>query len=174
MWTGYTLERIHEDKVTVMELICASPCVTTMICMSMTARYKHEAEPFDEQAQMARHRFGARGNTLTFPMPWEELMQQLQGHLESDQGMQALPRTGAELAGIARVILKHNKQGQPSSDDVKNFIHQANIRREAGVKKLLRTSGPNGEVKGGFARVGTNGNKYIRFWYAGSFTHRWW
>ncbi|CAJ1385582.1 unnamed protein product [Effrenium voratum] len=57
MWVGYSPERIFEEKMTVLELICASPCVTTMVCMSMEARHRHASAPFDETAHMARHRY---------------------------------------------------------------------------------------------------------------------
>ena len=83
---------------------------------------------------MARHRFGARGNTLTFPLPLEDLFLALQGHqqeLAKGQPLQ-LPRVGTELANVARVMLKTNKEGATSEKDIKTLIHQAIVRREAG------------------------------------------
>ena len=53
MWTGYAPERIYAEEATVMELICASPCVTTLICMSMEAQFRSEAGALDEAAHMA-------------------------------------------------------------------------------------------------------------------------
>ena len=38
MWTGFAPERLHREKVTVMEMICASPCLTMLLCMSMEAK----------------------------------------------------------------------------------------------------------------------------------------
>ena len=150
MWTGYAPQRLIEQKVTVMEAICASPCVTTLICMTMEARYEdnvrqeaQEAEPLNSNAQMARHRFGARGNALTFPLPLEDLFLALQGHEQDRQEGKPLqlPRVGAELAHVARVLLKTNKEGATSEKDIKTLIHQAVVRREAGlIQHLLHTS----------------------------------
>lgn len=131
MWTGFAPERIYAEKVTVIELICASPCITTLICMSMEARYRHEASAMDEQVHMARHRFGARGNSLTFPLPWEEILRTLQEHMEEDEAATAVPRSGVELASVVRILLKTNKRGRTTEEDVQSLIHQATVRREA-------------------------------------------
>ena len=141
MWTGFAPERIYKEKVTVMELICASPCITTLVCMSMEARFRHEAStaPLNEVAHMSRHRFGARGNALTFPLPWEEVLAALQeacGEAAPDQegslaAAPVLPRSGKQLAEVARVILKTNKEGHTTEEEIKSLIHQANVRRQA-------------------------------------------
>ena len=76
LWTGYGLERIYKEQVTAIELVRAAPYLTSMIPMSMENRRKWAAEDpsvFNETAHMARHRFGARGNLITFPLPVEEL-----------------------------------------------------------------------------------------------------
>ena len=80
MWTGYAPPRLYEEKVTVMEMLCASPCITTMICFSLEARHRSEHGTLDETALTARHRLGASGNALTFPLPWEDLLNQLREH----------------------------------------------------------------------------------------------
>ncbi|CAE7250581.1 pfh1, partial [Symbiodinium natans] len=143
MWTGYAPERLYTDKVTVMEMICASPCITTLVRMSMEARYRSESSPLDEHAHMARHRLGARGNALTFPLPWEDLLRNLQAHhgvLESEAGGEApaqLPRSGPELGNVVRVVLKTNKTAKTSDAEIKSLIHQANVRREVVVQLIL-------------------------------------
>ena len=141
MWTGFAPERIYKEKATVMELICASPCITTLVCMSMEARFRHEAStaPLNEVAHMSRHRFGARGNALTFPLPWEEVLAALQeacGEAGPNQegsvaAAPVLPRSGKQLAEVARVILKTNKEGRTTEEEIKSLIHQANVRRQA-------------------------------------------
>ena len=139
MWTGFAPQRIAEQKVTIMEAICASPCVTTLTCMSMEARYdltKQEAKqaaPLNANAHMARHRFGARGNALTFPLPLEDLFLALQGHVQEANAGQPLllPRVGKELGQLARVLLRTNKQGTTTEGEIKDLIHQAVVRREA-------------------------------------------
>ena len=142
MWTGYAPARLFEQQVTVMELICASPCITTLTCLSMEARYENnlkeehrEAAPLTSKAQMARHRFGARGNALTFPLPMEDLLEIMKAHeqeVNAENPSVRLPRAGHELIPVARVLLKTNKEGNASPDNLKNLIHQAVVRRKAG------------------------------------------
>ena len=134
MWTGYAPERIYAEEATVMELICASPCVTTLICMSMEAQFRSEAGALDEAAHMARHRFGARGNALSCPLPWEDVLQALQA---GGDRAAALPRSGAELGQLVRVLLKTNKKGKTTDAEIKGLIHQANVRREVVVNLVL-------------------------------------
>ena len=94
----------------------------------MEARHRHESGPLDE---------GARGNALTFPMPWEDLLQSLQGQLDGELGSpQLLPRSGKQLSEVVRVILKTNKKGETTTADIKTLIHQANVRREARVGQV--------------------------------------
>ena len=136
MWTGYGLERIYKEQVTAMELACASPCLTSMILLSMEGKYRREATVFDEKAHMARHRYGARGNALTFPLPVEELLQKLAEHTEqeADEG-ESVPRSGKQLADVFRVILKTNKHGKTTDEELKTLIHQGIVRRQAGSLK---------------------------------------
>ena len=141
MFTGYVPRSLVEQKITVMEAICASPCVTTLLCMTMEARYNNNAkqeaqaaEPLNANAHMARPLFGARGNALTFPLPLEDLFVALQGNQQDlDEGKPLqLPRVGTELAHVARVLLKTNKEGATSEKEIKALIHQAIVRRKAG------------------------------------------
>ena len=120
-----------------MEAICACPCITTLICMTMEARCEdnikqgaREAEPLNSKAQMARHRFGARGNALTFPLPLEELFRALQDHATEVDGQRPLqlPRVGKELEHVVRVLLKTNKEGVTTEQEIKTLIHQALVR----------------------------------------------
>eukprot|EP00435_Cladocopium_sp_Y103_P025274 s3648_g6.t1 len=83
----------------------------------------------------SRHRFGARGNALTFPLPLEELFRALQDHaveVNEQQPLQ-LPRVGKELEHVVRVLLKTNKEGATNEQEIKTLIHQALVRREARV-----------------------------------------
>ena len=140
MWSGYGPETLYNEKVTIMEMLCASPCITTLICLTMEARYRDETvegptKPLDDTVHMARHRRGARGNALTFPMPWEDLLQKLQQ--QTGPGAAALPRSPQELCGIVRVILTTNKEGKTTQAEIKNLIHQASVRRHVVVKLIL-------------------------------------
>ena len=125
MWTGYAPERLLKEQVTVMEAICASPCITTLTCMTMEAKYRTVERPLDAVAHMARHLFGARGNALTFPLPLEELFLTLQNQLEEveEGGSLVQPRVGSQLSEVARVL--------PTEEEIKALIHQAIVRRQA-------------------------------------------
>ena len=138
MFTGYAPKLISEERATVMELICASPCVTTLVCMSMDRKHCNEAAPMDEVAHMRRHRYGARGNALTFPLPWEDLRQALTAESERifNGEPPALPRTGPELGDTVRVLLKTNKSGSTTEAEIKGLIHQANVRRHVIVRLI--------------------------------------
>ena len=137
MWIGYGPPLLSERKVTIMEMICASPCITTLTCMTMEARYDADkkenkpAAPLDSTAHLARHRFGGRGNALTFPLPMEELLLALKTHIEDvGEGLPLLPHSGELLGNVARVLLKTNKQGATSEEEIKSLIHQAVVRRD--------------------------------------------
>ena len=142
MWTGFAPAMLYTDQVTVMEMICASPCITTLLCFSMETRYRSD-HLLDEKAHMARHRVGARGNALTFPLPWEQLIETLQRSVtqtlqEDDSNTEpGVPWTGSELEEHVRVLLKTNKQGQTSEAELKTLIHQATVRRDIVVKLIL-------------------------------------
>ena len=122
-----------------MEAICASPCITMLTSVTMEARYVIQdqeaktAAPLNSVAHMARHRFGARGNALTFPLPLEDLFRALQDHANAANAGEPLklPRLGDELGCMARVLLKTNKKGATTEEEVKSLIHQAVVRREA-------------------------------------------
>ena len=131
MWTGYGLERIYREQVTALELACASPCLTSMVLLSMEGKYRREATVFDEKAHMARHRYGARGNVITFPLPVEELLQKLAEHVGQGEEGESVPRGGKQLADVFRVILKTNKQGKTTDAELKTLIHQGTVRRQA-------------------------------------------
>ena len=117
--------------------LCASPYLTSMVLLSMESRKKRQAEDagvFDEKAHMARHRFGARGNAITYPLPVEEMLQALQGKLPEDDAQ--VPRSGEQLSQMFRVILKTNKHGRATEEEIKSLVHQAVVRREAGASHV--------------------------------------
>ena len=129
--------------MTMSRLSCASlaHASTPMICFSLEARHRSEHGALDETALMARHRLGARGNGLTFPLPWEDLLNQLREHdadLEFPGEVEpSLPRLPEELAEVVRAILKTNKEGDTTEAEVKSLIHQANVRRSVVVNLIL-------------------------------------
>ena len=74
----YAPKELYTKNVSVMEMICASVCLTSMICFTLEARYRNE-HPLDSKMHMARHRLVARGNATSFPLPWQDLVAELQG-----------------------------------------------------------------------------------------------
>eukprot|EP00971_Amphidinium_carterae_P237526 4715225-Amphidinium_carterae.1 len=88
---------------------------------------------------MARHRLGACGNAITLPLPWEDLLQHLQGTVDhiDDGGVPSLPRSGEQLADIVRILLKTNKTGATTDAEIKGLVHQANVRRAVVVNLIL-------------------------------------
>mgnify|MGYP007022856273 CR=1 FL=1 len=69
----------YERQVTLMELICASVCLTTMISFTRERKNRgKEQRLFDQAVHMQRHTIGTRGTATTFPMPWQEILNMLQ------------------------------------------------------------------------------------------------
>ena len=130
MMIFYAPRDIYQDKVTCMELLCASACITTMIFFTLEAKYRKE-NPFDQEVHMARHRMGARGNVTTFLLPWQDLLKKLEAATES---VPDLPRTGDDLGDLVSVVLKTNEESSP--DNMARFVHQANVRRRVVIKLI--------------------------------------
>ena len=59
---------LYAHKVTVMEMICASVCVTSMICFAFEKKYRN-CRNMDEEVQANTYRMAARGNATSFPLP---------------------------------------------------------------------------------------------------------
>ncbi len=71
MMIYYAPSNLYRDRLTVMEMICCSPCITSLLCFSMEIKYGHM---LDSEVHMHRHRVGARGNATSFMLPWEALL----------------------------------------------------------------------------------------------------
>jgi hypothetical protein len=104
MMIFYALPEMYEDGgLTVMEMVCASTCLTAVICFSMEVKY---GNMFDSQLHMQRHRVEARGNATTFLLPWENILaelRRLEGNAENLPVVPDLPRSGAQLAYVVQV-----------------------------------------------------------------------
>ena len=85
------------------------------------------------------HRMAARGNATSFPLPWEDLLKQLQdGENMAALGQQvSLPRTGKDLTHVVSIILK-TAAGDDTEKYVARLIHQCLVRRDV-VIKLIET-----------------------------------
>ena len=62
----YAPKEIYTEEMTVMEMVCCSVCIISMICFSLEVKY---GSLFITQVHMHRHRVSAWGTATTFPMP---------------------------------------------------------------------------------------------------------
>ena len=94
---------LYINKVTILEMICASVCMTSMICFSLEKKYR-AARPYDATVHMNRHGMGARGNASSFPFPWQDMLEQL--HKIEQNIAPDLPIRGETLSNLVSVLLK--------------------------------------------------------------------
>ena len=138
----YPPKQIYEQDVTFMELICASPCFTSMTCFSLEKKRLAD-RALDQDAFMPRNRLVARGNATTFPLPWEDLAAKLHAAASmAHEGNLMLPKVGPQLAETVNVIIKAGAWDTDAADAA-TIIHQARVRR-AMVMNLLRDAKERG------------------------------
>ena len=142
MMRFYAPRELYTESVTIIELLCASVCMTSMICFTLEAKYRNEdprrgqGNLFDTKVHMLRHRVGARGNATSFPLPWHQLLATLQ-HADAQQGAGVgpdLPRVGDQLADVVSILLKTSEEDNPRS--MAAFIHQAFVRRHVVIELI--------------------------------------
>ena len=138
MMIYYAPSILYTENVTLMEMICASVCITSMITFTLEKKYRG-SRALDLHHNTNTHRMAARGNATSFPLPWEDLLKQLQdGEKLAQLGQQvSLPRTGKDLGNIVSIILK-TSAGDDTEKDVAKLIHQCTVRRHV-VVKLIET-----------------------------------
>ena len=130
----YGLTILYERQVTMMEMICASVCLTTMISFTLEKKYRaKEKRLLDQSVHMQRHTIGTRGNATSFPMPWQEILKMLQDVDRSKEAADPidLPHTGEKLFSWVQVLLKTS--GDDGEDDLKGLVHQATVRADVVV-----------------------------------------
>eukprot|EP00438_Fugacium_kawagutii_P008899 Skav215707 [mRNA] locus=scaffold2573:242958:252224:+ [translate_table: standard] len=136
MMVYYAPRETFSIEVTVMEMLCSSPCLTTMICFSLEQKLRGD-RAWDQDAWMNRQRMAMRGNATTFPLAWEDLLQQLRA-LEPTSNKERqkvqLPHSGAKLREIVNVIVKSHKGHETS--DLGRILHQARVRRAVVVRLI--------------------------------------
>ena len=136
MMIFYAPSILYTERVTVMEMVCASVCLTSMICFSLEKKYRGD-RAFDEGVHMNNHRMGARGNATSFPLPWQDLFLQLQ-KTDQDRRMctgPELPRSGDELSDFVSVLLKTSDDGDTEAS-LAHFVHQAVVRRDVVIRLI--------------------------------------
>ena len=92
MMTCRSPEEFFAGKVTALETICASVCVTSMASFTLERRLRNE-RAFDVETGSNARRTAARGNATFFPMPWTDMLAQL--------GAAASLKNGAAFHGLA-------------------------------------------------------------------------
>ena len=119
-----------------MEIICASVCITFVVCFALGKKYRgHRA--LDETLGSSQHRMCARGNATSFPLPWQYVLRQLHRWESMDElaDIVSLPRTGEVLAIVVLMFLK-TADGDESEKSMASFIHQAMVRRDVVVQLI--------------------------------------
>ena len=140
MMVYYAPQDIFEREVTVMEMLCASPCLTTMVCFSLEQKLRGD-RALDQDQWMNRNRLVARGNATTFPLAWEDLLQQMQNLESGNKGRKreknkgGLPHCGEALRQMASVIVK-SAHAKSDDVDIGRVIHQARVRRQVVVQLI--------------------------------------
>jgi hypothetical protein len=98
-----------------------------MICFTLEMKYQGQ-RAYDQQEHMQRHRMGARGNATSFPLPWQDLLAQLEGTPD-------LPHTGDNLSNFISILLKTSDEGD-TKEALAKFTHQALVRRDVVVELI--------------------------------------
>ena len=68
LFLGHPPRELYAQECTMLELLCASPCMTALTCFSIEWRYLQDRS-LAQDALMNRHRLCAKGNATTFPLP---------------------------------------------------------------------------------------------------------
>ena len=133
LFLGHPPSELYAQECTVLELLCASPCMTALTCFSIEWRYLQDRS-LAQDALMNRHRLCAKGNATTFPLPWEDLLAEFErlGTPATNACVNMLPHVGKELSDKVAVIIKI---GDKTDKDAirQQIIHQAVVRRRVVV-----------------------------------------
>ena len=133
LFLGHPPRELYAQECTMLELLCASPCMTALTCFSIEWRYLQDRS-LAQDALMNRHRLCAKGNATTFPLPWEDLLAEFErlGTPATNACVNMLPHVGKELSDKVAVIIKI---GDKTDKDAirQQIIHQAVVRRRVVV-----------------------------------------
>ena len=83
---------------------------------------------------MQHHRVAARGSATSFPLPWQDLLVQLESNDDANDAGAGpdLPRSGEELSNFVSILLNTSDEGD-TKESLSKFIHQALVRRDVVV-----------------------------------------
>lgn len=135
MMAFYAPSILYEKKVALMELICASVCLTSMVCFTLEKKYRGDGSLWDIPVHMQRHRVDARGNMSTVPLPWMDILRALH-RFGPDQASDALdlPNAGGDIATWVQVLIKCNDDD--SGESLAKRLHQAVVRADVVVELI--------------------------------------
>ena len=133
LFLGHPPKELYEQECTILELLCASPCMTALTCFSIEWRYLQDRS-LAQDALMNRHRLCAKGNATTFPLPWEDLLAEFErlGTPATNTSVNMLPHVGKELSDKVAVIIKIGDKTDKEAIR-QQIIHQAVVRRRVVV-----------------------------------------
>ena len=98
---GHTSEALYELDARWIEVAVASPCWTTMLVFYVEGDKGHLlGEKFTQQSWRTR----VRGSACSFHMPWEDIIRDLQRHVD-DETFADMPRSAESLKYMLRVHL---------------------------------------------------------------------
>ena len=92
LW-GYVDEAIYKYNVRFLEMAIVSPAWTNMVVYYVEGDYGHLLNEFVHRKQF---RTVARGAPISFQLPWEDILRDLQKNV-SDKDLLELPRTQTSL-----------------------------------------------------------------------------
>ena len=133
LFLGHPPKELYGQECTILELLCASPCMTALTCFSIEWRYLQDRS-LAQDALMNRHRLCAKGNATTFPLPWEDLLAEFErlGASATKASVNMLPHVGKELSDKVAVIIKIGDKTDKEAIR-QQIIHQAVVRRRVVV-----------------------------------------
>ena len=124
----FTPKELYENGgLTIMEMICASPCITSTICFSMEVKY---GDMINSKVHIHRHRVGARGYATTFLLPWETMLFNYSKLAEELQN----PETTQQTTRTTRLM---NLKNQKLSDDARHTCGESTLN---GLECLSQSS----------------------------------
>jgi len=115
---GYTTSLISQYQVRWIEAAIVSPCWTSMIIYYVEADHGHLMnETLGEQ----KYRTVVRGSCVSYHMPWEDILENLQRNC-SDRNLADIPHPQEALKYMLRVHL------QVAGQDFKKYLKQVTVR----------------------------------------------
>jgi hypothetical protein len=100
LWIGQIDEYIYKNKVTYVELLCASPIHPVVLCYQMHHQQSNVSQTLEQPVHFAESTTRAWGNITGFLLKWEDIVNQLR-----DIECAKLPRTDEELLQVINVII---------------------------------------------------------------------